>query len=99
MLIFCDQVPIAESADFEVPSAYPKSYPDKFVQSGSYISYNFLLLKGFFYLVYCELFSSLLSGKELSECHLFCDFYLISRKHSFDRGGLHAYGFQQIYFF
>ena len=25
----CDQVPIAESADFEVPSACPKSYPDK----------------------------------------------------------------------
>ena len=28
-LIFCDQVPIVKSADFEVPYAYPKNYPDK----------------------------------------------------------------------
>ena len=29
VLIFCDQVPISEPADFEVSSACPKSYPDK----------------------------------------------------------------------
>ena len=30
VLIFCGQVPFAELADLEVPSAYPKRYPGKF---------------------------------------------------------------------
>ena len=51
MLIFCDQVPIAESADFEVTSACPTNYPDKLIMCIFKLcsdTHNFNLKKGRF---------------------------------------------------